>query len=176
MDAHLQKPTNTEVNKKQEDNILRLKLVRFLFTSTTTISRLYIDDVFECYILEDVDRGLDDSMTEEEIKKRKVYGKTAIPTGIYLVINSFSPRFKKYLPLVLNVKGYKGIRIHPGNTARHTEGCLLPGSWTNENSDVVTNSRKAFSLLHSKLKAVEKKKNIILHITRESVATPDATV
>jgi len=101
-------------------------------------------------------------MPLDEIKAGKVHGKTAIPSGTYQVAITFSNRFKKYLPLLINVPGFEGIRIHPGNTAADTEGCLLPGEFRNHNQ--VTNSKKAFTKLFEKLKAVEKKEKITITI------------
>lgn len=126
-----------------------------------TISELYIDDVFFSNILEDVDRGLNSKMSLEEISKLKVHSKTAIPTGTYKIIISYSPRFKRQLPLLLNVPGYSGIRIHPGNTEVDTEGCLLPGI---KSKDKVISSRATFDKLFSKLLSSSKKEEIIVSI------------
>lgn len=92
-----------------------------------TISRLFIDGERICEALEDTDRGLRQDMPIEEIRKRKVYGRTAIPMGRYRVIMSLSPKFGKVLPEVLDVPGFVGIRIHSGNVPGDTAGCVLPG-------------------------------------------------
>lgn len=104
---------------------------------TYTIGRMYIDGKYVCDTLEDTDRGLKQSMPLEEIKKKKIYGKTAIPTGTYKVtMNVVSPRFKNRtwakpyggkLPRLLDVPGYEGVLIHPGNTAEDSTACLLVG-------------------------------------------------
>jgi hypothetical protein len=141
---------------------MELLLKRTTFTEESTIGELYVDGKFECYILEDKDRGLLSSMSLKEIQEKKVYAKTAIPKGRYLVANTFSPRFEKYLPLVLNVPGYAGIRIHPGNYAKDTEGCLLPG--VTKGKDFVGSSRIAFNNLFKKIRAAEKKEKINLTI------------
>lgn len=102
----------------------------------STLSEVFVDGVFfDMYVLEDLDRGLDDSWTLEEIKKVKVKSETAIPTGRYQVKINYSPRFKRQLPLLYNVKGFSGIRIHSGNTHLHTEGCPLPGQYWNKVGD-----------------------------------------
>lgn len=93
-----------------------------------TISRLYVNGkLFGCNTLEDTDRGLNQEMDLNEIKNKKVYGQTAIPSGSYECVYTYSNRFKKMLPLLLNVKGFGGIRIHSGNSAKDTEGCILIG-------------------------------------------------
>src|SRR3972149_10690167 len=95
---------------------MELLLQRKIFTDKSTIGELFVDGVFECFTLEDVVRD------DEKIKKV-----TAIPDGIYTVLVTWSPRFKRQLPLLIDVPGFDGIRIHPGNTADDTEGCLLVG-------------------------------------------------
>ena len=89
-----------------------------------------------CESLEDTDRGLVSSMPTAVINAAKVYGKTAIPKGRYRVVLSYSPKFanrvwgKKYgglVPEILGVKGFSGVRIHPGNKAEDTLGCPLVG-------------------------------------------------
>lgn len=110
-----------------------------------TISRVYVngsrfgDGKKWCSALEDEDRGLTDTMTLNEIMQRKVYGHTAIPTGRYRVKITYSPRFKKKIPLVCEVKGFSGVRLHAGNTPNDTEGCILFG--VNDKVGRVSNSR-----------------------------------
>lgn len=126
------------------------------------ISNLYIDDVYFCDVLEDTDRGLDQSMSTEEISKKKIKGVTAIPTGTYEVVITYSNRFKKQLPLLLNVKGFSGIRIHSGNTHNDTEGCLLVG--INNVVGKVTNSRETFNKLFKLLQEKANKGKIYITI------------
>lgn len=115
-------------------------LVKRLYKkSEYTIGKMHIDGRYFCDTVEDTDRGLTDEMSEEYIKARKVYGKTAIPTGTYNVILSYSPKFKKTLPLIRDVKGFSGIRIHSGNTAEDSLGCILVGE--NKIKGGVINSR-----------------------------------
>jgi hypothetical protein len=92
-----------------------------------TIGRLYVDGEYVCDTLEDTDRGLNQNDSLQSITKKKVYGSTAIPIGTYSVKITYSTKFKCNLPLILNVPGYDGIRIHSGNTAKDTLGCILCG-------------------------------------------------
>ena len=88
----------------------------------------------------------------------KVYGRTAIPAGRYRVEITFSPRFNKPLPLLHDVPGFSGIRIHPGNDHTHTEGCLLPGTSRSTRADgcqLVHDSRKAFAVLLRLIQAAQ---------------------
>lgn len=106
---------------------MELKLIRKYRCSNYCIDKLYINNEYFSDALEDPDRGLIDSMSLEEIQKIKIKGNTCIPYGIYDIVITYSPKFKKNLPLLLNVKGFDGIRIHSGNTPQDTEGCLLLG-------------------------------------------------
>lgn len=128
---------------------MELILEREIRSVKTTIGKLFVDGVFECFILEDVDRGLKCSMPLAEILERKIKAETCIPEGTYPVLITFSNRFKKDMPLVANVPGYEGIRIHPGNTEANTAGCLLPGQ--GRNVDNVIGSAMAFMKLYNKI-------------------------
>lgn len=142
---------------------MRITLFRIANRDTYCIGKLYIDGQFFCNTIEDVDRGLDDEMTEEEILKKKVRGQTAIPTGIYHVYITYSPKYKKQMPLIDGVKGFSGIRIHSGNTAKDTEGCLIVG--LNTKVGMVTQSRKYYNLLFKELSKT--KDRIIIDIQRK---------
>lgn len=122
---------------------MELLLVREIFASQYTHGRLFVDNVFECYTLEDTDRHLEDE------RNKKVYGKTAIPIGDYKVTINKSARFGTMMPLLHNVPQFTGIRIHSGNTAENTEGCILVGQ-TRGNSTILS-SRNAFARLFTKM-------------------------
>lgn len=109
------------LNVKLVSKPMELLLIRDIFAPQRTLGVLYVNGVKECYICEDVVRP----------NGEKVYGKTAIPEGRYEVKITMSNRFKRELPLLLNVPNFEGIRIHSGNHEGHTEGCLLPGKTRN---------------------------------------------
>jgi hypothetical protein len=117
---------------------MKIVVDRFEFTDKSTIGTLTCGD-FHCFTLEDTDRNLEDN------HNAKQYGKTAIPRGKYRVIITFSNRFKKELPLLLDVPGYSGVRIHPGNKPEDTEGCILVGS--SHKQDWISNSKATFAKL-----------------------------
>ena len=125
---------------------MKLLVQREIFSSISSIGTLYVDGVRECHTLEDRDRHLEDG-------GEKVYGQTAIPRGIYKVLITFSNRFKKPMPLLVDVPGFEGIRIHPGNTAEDTHGCILVGVGIGQ--DILYNSRQAYEKLFNKLEAAE---------------------
>ena len=141
---------------------MELELTRSAKTSKSTIGELTINGVFECFILEDKDRGMRQGMTISELMALKVKTKTAIPTGRYEIVVSFSDRFKKMLPLLLDVPAYEGIRIHSGNTDEDTEGCLLPGK--TKSADAVGSSRIAFTALFDKIKDALQREKIFINV------------
>lgn len=141
---------------------MEIKLVRIAFKSTYTIGKLYVDGKYFCDTIEDKDRGLDNSMTANEILKRKVKGQTAIPTGHYNIDITYSPKYKRMMPLLLDVKGFSGIRIHSGNTAKDTEGCLIVGR--NKQVGMVLESRDTYQRLFEMMQG---EKNITIDITRK---------
>ena len=119
---------------------MNINVCREDYSSKSTIGKMYIDGVFECFTLEDVVRN-----------GPKVPGATAIPAGSYNVIVDFSNRFQKDMPHILDVPGFEGIRIHSGNTDADTEGCILLGR--NRAEDYVGESRLAFASFFPKLQA-----------------------
>jgi hypothetical protein len=135
---------------------MKLTLERDVFSSNWTQGKLYIDGVFFCYTLEDRDRWLESETKSEG----KVYGKTAIPRGEYVVQLTHSNRFNKVLPLLLNVPHFTGIRIHAGNTHADTDGCILVGMDRLENGTVLQ-SRVAMGSL---MKMLENNKDKVVTI------------
>lgn len=139
---------------------MELRLKRIARKATYTIGRLYIDGQCFCDTIEDRDRSLRQDMARAAIKRIKVPGETAIPTGRYRVtLGVRSPRMSQkkayefcdgYVPRLINVPGFDGILIHIGNTARDSEGCILVG----ENREVgkVLNSTATFKRLYARLR------------------------
>lgn len=139
---------------------MKLQLKRRYKGTNYTIGDLYIDGEWFSNTLEDTDRNLTSTMSKDEIVKVKVYGKTAIPTGTYVVdMNTVSPKFGKRswaqpyegkVPRLQDVPGYEGVLIHPGNTADDTSGCILVGR--NKVKGQVVESQNTFHSLMNILK------------------------
>jgi hypothetical protein len=127
---------------------MELTLVRELSSDESTPGTLSVNEVFECFTLEDVVR----EVPGLQVAAWKIASRTAIPVGTYNVVIDFSQRFEREMPHVLNVEGFDGIRIHSGNTSADTEGCILLGQARN-GSDEVINSRAAYNAFFPKLQA-----------------------
>lgn len=110
--------------------ILNLKLQRDTFTTNSTIGKLFVNGEFNCFTLEDIHRP------------KKIMHETCIDAGIYEVVITYSQRFKKMMPLLLNVPNFTGIRIHSGNTDEDTSGCILVG--LKKGVDIIGESRMAY--------------------------------
>ena len=125
--------------------IMELILKRIAKRKTYTIGRMYIrQQVMDEYLPGYEDHYFCDTLEptwrDYEHGAYKVKGKSAIPEGRYAVVISYSPRFKQWLPILLGVPKFEGIRIHAGNTAKDTEGCILVGQ--NREVGKVLDSRK----------------------------------
>ena len=155
---------------------MNLSLTRIATNDRYTIGRLKVNDQYLMDILEPADRGLSSDMPLNKIKRIKVHGKTAIPTGRYRIdMKTVSPRFKNrtwakqfggILPRLLDVPFYAGVCIHVGNDENDTESCLLTGY--NSNKGKVAGSAKAFAILMSDylLPADKRGEEIWIEITR----------
>lgn len=128
---------------------MKLEVRRKWFTDHSTIGELYINGVRECYTLEDRVR----EVPNKPISEWKVPGKTAIPVGTYKIIIDRSTRFRRWMPLLLNVPGFSGVRIHCGNTDKDTEGCILLG--TTHSTDLIGGSRVAYDLFLRKIAVLD---------------------
>ena len=118
---------------------MQIEVKRKVFSDHSTIGQMWIDKEFACFTLEDV------------VRPEKIYGETAIPAGTYEVVITFSNRFRRDMPLLKDVKGFEGIRIHAGNTHRDTHGCILVG--LTMGTDKVLQSRDAYKLVFGKIQA-----------------------
>jgi hypothetical protein len=138
---------------------MQLLLQRTEKAPNYTAGKLFINGVFECFTLEDTDRGLNYSDSKNTFENEKIEGKTAIPTGIYSIdMETQSPKYKEQnrykeidfkLPRLLNVPSFEGILIHIGNTTFDTFGCILVGEV--QDSGKLLYSKNAFEKLYKKL-------------------------
>jgi len=107
--------------------MINLTLERLYRKDTYTIGKFYLNGNYFCDTLEDTDRDLNKDGDLNDPGEGKVMGETAIPYGRYRVVVTMSPKFKRLLPLVMDVWGFTGIRIHRGRYNTHTAGCVLVG-------------------------------------------------
>ena len=114
---------------------MELRVERYKSKNKVTIGKLFLNGKFFCYTLEDEIRPL----------LSKVWGETAIQAGKYTLIMSYSNRFQEYMPEVLNVPNFKGVRIHSGNTIADTHGCLLIGEKTD--GKTISNTKITYNKL-----------------------------
>lgn len=135
---------------------MQIQVFRKTLTARSTIGEMHVDGQFECYTLEDCVRPV------------KIKGMTAIPAGSYEVVINFSERFQRLLPLLLNVPNFDGVRIHAGNTAADTEGCVLVGQ--TQEVDFIGKSRAAFDALFAKLQAAAVREKIFIDIRSPGAA------
>lgn len=119
---------------------MKIQVKRVARKSTYTIGKVTIDGKYFCDSLEDTDRGVTQVMPFTSTGGangywvapdggiiQKVYGKTAIPTGLYDACSYYWDKHKSYVVLLKRVSGFTGILIHNGTTADHSEGCILLG-------------------------------------------------
>lgn len=140
---------------------MKLKLNRIALRKTYTIGKLYIDGKYFCDTLEDTVRDTNKSGKFDN-GEEKIKGKTAIPYGTYEIKWTYSPRFKKYTPQLMNVPQFEGIRIHAGNSSTDTEGCLLLGE--NKKVGMVLNSRATINKFYPIIKKACSKGKVTIEI------------
>jgi len=137
---------------------MELILKRIAKRKTYTIGRLYIrQQVMDEYLPGYEDHYFCDTLEptwrDYANGAYKVKGRSAIPEGRYAVVISWSPKFKQWLPILLGGpefnRKWQGIRIHAGNTAKDTEGCILVGQ--NREVGKVLDSRKWLYELKQKI-------------------------
>ena len=150
---------------------MNLVLTRRTLTAKSTIGTLADQNgKMLCFTLEDCWRpdGL------------KVPGATAIPEGTYEIVVNQSERFKCLMPLLLNVPGFEGIRIHTGNTDADTHGCILVGMV--KQTDQILNSRVAFDGVFRLIRtAIDAGEKVFIQITdawkgNDTIPEPFASV
>lgn len=127
-----------------------LKLQRTKEVNNATIGEIHIDGNFICYTLED------------KVRPTKIKHETCIPAGTYIINITYSPTFKKMLPLLLNVPGFYGIRIHAGSGIEHTSGCILVGTKVVE--DKLLHSTVAFTKLFTLMQKAVKTETLQIDI------------
>jgi hypothetical protein len=132
---------------------MELKVERKWLTENSTIGELSVNGAFECFTLEDA------------VRPEKIPGITAIPAGRYEIAVTFSNRFQKFLPLLLSVPDFQGVRIHPGNRPEDTEGCILVGQTREQDS--IGNSKLAFEALFAKIQAAMSTEKVFMEITSQ---------
>lgn len=126
---------------------MNLNLFREVSKGDATLSRLFNGEQFLCDVLEDEVREVEGRPVEEW----KIHGATAIPSGTYNIVLENSQRFGPDTITLQNVLGFKYIRGHAGNTSADTEGCLLFGTRSGENT--VRNSRVALAKVKALIKS-----------------------
>lgn len=128
-----------------DDKVMLIEIKRVKLNPGNTIGELFINGAHECWTIEDTVREL----PGQPVSSWKIPAKTAIPAGEYNVIITMSSRFKLMLPLLENVPGFDGVRIHTGNTAEDTEGCIIVGQVARVTR--VDGSKLAFEPLYQKI-------------------------
>ena len=144
---------------------MELKLIRKYRCSNYCIDKLYINNEYFSDALEDPDRGLTDFMSLEEIKRIKIKGNTCIPYGAYNITITYSSRFKRNLPLINNVKGFEGIRVHNGNTPQDSSGCVLLG-FNKIKGQVIDSKVTVNKFIDIVQKALNKGEKVTIEITK----------
>jgi len=145
---------------------MELTLFRKYLGEKYTIGKLSNGDHYLCETLEDKVRDLQDYNHDgdfDDQEEGKVYGETAIPAGMYRVLFVYSPKFKRWLPYLSDVPGFKGILIHAGNSAKDSSGCLLVGE--NKIKGGLINSRYHETVICQLIsKAIENKEEVYITI------------
>ena len=143
---------------------MKLLLKRKFRGSEYTIGDLFIDGMYLCNTIEDTVRDYNADGDLNDPGEGKVWGKTAIPYGVYDVALTMSPKFKRLLPLIQEVEHFTGIRIHRGNTAVDSAGCILPGENTVKGK-VLNSTKYEMKIIVLMLEAIKRGEDITLEIT-----------
>lgn len=144
-----------------------ISLDRDIFSESATLSTLKIDGLDFGFCCEDTCRGLSQAQPIADVWRMKVPGYTCIPRGKYIIKRTWSNRFQKKMMQVLDVPGFQGIRIHPGNTSEDTEGCLLPGLSRDSKTMIVAKSRLACDYLDKCVQTCESRGEDVFLVIEE---------
>jgi hypothetical protein len=137
----------------EPDGSYQIHVKRIQFSTVSTVGELWIRNWRECFTLEDC------------VRKEKLPHLTAIPKGRYEIVVNYSNRFRQSMPLLLNVPGFEGIRIHPGNTEHDTDGCILVGK--TRGIDFVGQSKAAYAMLFQEIQYVISQGKLFIQITED---------
>ncbi len=138
-----------------------LRLHRDVLLPTYTLGVLTVDyedgrgPLSFGFTVEDTDRGLYASDPIASILARKVADQTCIPYGRFRVKTTMSAKYGRMMPLILDTPGFRGCRIHSGNSDQHTSGCVLPGMTRDVTKGTVGKSRVACAWLYTEIARVE---------------------
>ena len=131
--------------------IFKIVVERKYYKENYTIGNMFLEGEWFCNTLEDKDRGLNQSLSLSQNKKLKVYGKTAIPKGVYEVTVVFWAKHRINVPLLHDVPAFTGILIHNGVNQNSTLGCILVG--LNTIKGQLTSGKKYMNELTNRIQA-----------------------
>ena len=142
---------------------MEIKLIRKYYQAKYTIRRLYVNNRFFSDCLEPPSLHLTERSALGTILIAKYKGYRAIPTGRYRILITRSRRFGRWLPLLLNVKGVEGIRIHAGNKPEDTRGCILLG-FNRRKGYVLDSTRCVLTLVKMMTEAIAKGEKVFVEV------------
>ena len=140
---------------------MEIKLIRKYYQAKYTIGRLYVNNRFFSDCLEPPSLHLTERSALGTILIAKYKGYRAIPTGRYRILITRSRRFGRWLPLLMNVKGFEGIRIHAGNKPKDTRGCILLG-FNRRKGYVLDSTRCVLTLVKMMTEAIAKGEKVFV--------------
>lgn len=142
---------------------MEIKLIRKYYQAKYTIGRLYVNNHFFSDCLEPPSQHLTERCSMDTIQNAKNKGYRAIPTGRYRILITRSRRFGRWLPLLMNVKGFEGIRIHAGNKPEDTRGCILLG-FNRRKGYVLDSTRCVLTLVKMMTEAMKKGEKVFVTV------------
>lgn len=152
---------------------MNILLKRFALKPLYTVGHIYIDGKYITDSLEPPSRHLTSEMKVSAIQRAKLPDGTAIPTGTYRILITRSPRFGKWLPLLLDVPGFSGVRIHAGNTKADTTACILPGK-NRYPGRVISSTLALHDIINRMTAALSRGEKIFITITESQPKKEDA--